>query len=694
MTRHLAIRTGAFALAALLPASLLGAQYPTKPPAPLPLKPASLPPFQEATLANGIRVVLVESHRNPTVAFRLALPAGDAYDPKGKTGLASMVATLLTKGAGQRSAEQIATAIESAGGSIAAGTNDDFLNIAGSVLSESAPLAFELLGDVVARPTFAESEFELARTQALSGLQFSAANPAFLAGKYFRAGLYGAHPYGATATAATTRAIARADLLAFHKARVRPAGGLLVVAGDITMAQLRAQAEKAFAGWTGAPPTPPAFTAPPVRTKPEIVLVHRPGSVQSNLLVGNLALGPADSSRMAASLAVDVLGGGADSRLFMILREQKSWTYGAYASLTRPRGVGRLEASAEVRTEVTDSALVEMLAQFRRITTEPIGAEEFERKRNASVGSFPLAIETPQDLAERVATVKLYRLPANYLQTYRTKMSAITAAQGMAAAKRVIRPQQALIVVVGDGAKVYDGLAKMAPVRIVNADGDVLQASDLVTKAVAAAFDPRQLTASRDSFVVMVQGNPVGSSVVSLESANNGWVLKENTSIMGGMVSQQTTLQTDSALVPVSLEQGMSMQGQPLKTQVAFANGKATGSAQTMSQQGPQTITVNTALPAGTIASDALTAALPSFRWSDGATYTVNVFVASKGTVMPVTLKVVGSESVAVPAGTFDSWKIEQTGGEAAAIFYLAKASRRVVKVAPVGQPLELRLAK
>jgi predicted Zn-dependent peptidase len=694
VSRHLAIRAGALALAALLPASPLAAQYPTQPPAPLPLTPAALPPFQEATLANGVRVILVESHRNPTVAFRLALPAGDASDPAGKTGLASMVAALLTKGAGERSAEQISAAIESAGGSIFAVTDDDFLSIAGSVLSESAPLAFEILGDVVARPAFAESEFELARTQTLSGLQLSAADPGFLAGKFFRAGLYGAHPYGATASAATTRAITRADLQAFHRNRVRPRGALLVVAGDITMAQLRTLADKAFAGWTGAPATAPAMPAPPARSSTEILLVHRPGSVQSNLVAGNLAIGPADSSRLAASIVTSILGGGADARLFMILREQKGWTYGSYARLTRPRGIGRFEATAEVRTEVTDSALVELLAQLERITTEPIGAPEFEAKRGAMVGAFPLSIETPQALAERVASVQLYGLPRDYLQTYRTTMSAITVAQGTAAAKRVIRPKQTLGVVVGDGAKIHDKLAAIAPVRIVNADGDVLQASDLAPKVLAAAFDARQLRASRDSFAVMVQGNAMGASVVSLESANGGWVVRENTSIMGGMVSQQTTLTTDAALVPSSLEQGMSMQGQPLKTSVAFANGKATGSAQTMSQQGPQTIAVNTDLPVGTIASDALQAALPAFRWSEGATYTVNVFAAGKGTVQPVTLKVVGSETVTVPAGTFDSWKIEQTGGEATAMFYVAKESRRVVKIAPVGQPLELQLVK
>jgi zinc protease len=696
MHRH-TIRVGALGLAALIFAPVLTAQttpFPTQPPAPMPLKPAALPPFQEATLVNGVRVVLVENHRNPTIAYRLALPAGDAYDSKGKTGTATMVAALLTKGAGSRTAEQISAAIEGTGGGMGASTDEDYLSVSGFVLSNAAPIAFELLGDVIARPTFSEKEFELARTQTLSGLQLSAADPGFLAGKYFRAGLYGAHPYGATATAPTVRAITRADLQAFHATRVRPRGALLVVAGDITMRQLTTLANRAFAGWTGAPASVAALPAPPVRRTTEILLVHRPGSVQSNLLVGNLAIGPADSTRFAAVLATQVLGGGSDGRLFTILREQKSWTYGAYANLTRVRGIGRFEANAEVRTEVTDSALVELLAQLKRVGAEPITASELEGKRGAMVGSFPLTIETPQALAERVASITLYGLPANYLQTYRTKMAAVTAAQVSSAARRVIRPQQSLIVVVGDGTKLYDKLVKIAPVTIRNADGDVMQASDLTPKVMATAFDVSQLKASRDSFVVMVQGNALGTSVVSVEAKNGGWTMSENTNVMNGMIAQRTTLESDAVLSPVSLQQGASMQGQQTKTDVAFAGGKAKGSAQTPSQTGPQTKAIDTDLPSGTIASDALQMVLPLFRWANNATFTVNVFSAGKGTVEPITLTVVGSESVTVPAGSFDSWRIEQKGGEAAVVFYLAKASKRLVKISPVGQPIELQLAK
>jgi zinc protease len=366
LVRHAA--SGAALLAGFLTASgaAAHAQYPTQPPAPAPVKPAAFPPFQEVVLPNGLRVVLVESHRDPVVAFRLALPAGRAYTAAGNEGAADMVATLLTKGANGRTADEVATLIESAGGSFQGFAGTDDVSLAGNVLSNQTALAMQLLADAVTKPTFAEREVELVRTQALSALRLEEGQPGAIAQRAFNAALYGAHPYGRAATPATVRAITRADLLAFHGRRVKPRGALLVVAGDVTMAQLRPMLERAFAGWTGAPAATPTLPAPPARARSEIVLVHRPGSVQSNIVAGNLTAGPADPTRYAATIANKLLGGGADARLFTILREQKGWTYGAYSNLTRPRGTGAFSATAEVRTEVTDSALVEMLGQLRR----------------------------------------------------------------------------------------------------------------------------------------------------------------------------------------------------------------------------------------------------------------------------------------------------------------------------------------
>ncbi len=371
------------ALLAALPAALV-AQAPKSAPPPAPVKPAAIPAFQEATLANGLRILLVESKRQPVLSLALMLPAGDAYDPAGKEGLASIAASVVTKGAASRSADQVSAAIEGVGGSIGAGSGEDFFSIRASVLSDNAPLAFELVGDAAAHPSFDAKEVELVRTQTLSALQLEQSQPTSLASRFFAAQLFGQHPYAKRPTSATVRAISVADLQAFQHARLVPSGALLVVAGDITLARAKELAQRSFGAWSGKPPADAKRPAFPVRTKTEILLVHRPGSVQSNIVVGNLTYPPASPAHYALSVASRVLGGGADARLFKILREQKSWTYGAYSQLNRFRDIGDFEATAEVRNVVTDSALTEMLRIMR-----DMGARRADTAEVAAARKWP-----------------------------------------------------------------------------------------------------------------------------------------------------------------------------------------------------------------------------------------------------------------------------------------------------------------
>jgi hypothetical protein len=415
--------------------------------------------------------------------------------------------------------------------------------------------------------------------------------------------------------------------------------------------------------------------------------------VQSNIVVGNLVGGPADEARYAATIANKVLGGGTDARLFDILREKKGWTYGAYSSLTRPRGTGAFSATAEVRTEVTDSALVEMMAQLRRLGSETVSPAELENAKGAAVGVFPLTVETAQQVAERVATVKTLGLPADYLQTYRTKLSAVTAPAVRQVAQQWVRPQQALIVVVGDGAKIYEKLKGIAPVRIVTPQGDAMTPADLAPPTAQLALDLTRLAARRDSFVVRVQGNPMGASVYDVAKEGDGWVLKEATTIAGGMIQQGTTLRTDAALAPRLLEQRGKMQGQETKGDVTFAAGRAKGAAIAASPEGLKPVTIDLALPAGTIDDNAVALALPLMRWAAGAKQTVSVFASGKGTVTPTTFSVAGTEQVTVPAGTFEAFRIEQSGGPQALTYFVTTAAPyRLVKV--MAGPLELVLAK
>src|SRR5438876_2253797 len=311
--------------------------FPTRPPAPSRLRPVRFPPFREVALPNGMTLLLVENHEQPALSVSLSFRAGTVYDPAGKEGVAAIVAKLITKGTTTRDAEQIAAAIEGVGGSIGASAGDDFLTVSADVLSDHADLAFTLLGDVTQRATFPDQELYLARTRFLSALEVELSQADNVAARAFQKEIYGRNPYGRNTSGGSYRAITRNDVVAFAGRRLRPGGSLLVVAGDITLPRARELATQAFGSWRGAAAPAPVFPAAPAKRGTDILLVNRPGSVQSNIVIGNTTFLPTDTGYYAARIATHVLGGGSDSRLFMILREQKSWTYGSYAALRRNR---------------------------------------------------------------------------------------------------------------------------------------------------------------------------------------------------------------------------------------------------------------------------------------------------------------------------------------------------------------------
>ncbi len=675
-------------------AGSVGAQQPTTAPPPLPLKPAAFPPFREVVLPNGLRLVVVENHRLPVVSLSLSFPAGKMVDPAGKEGLAAMAAGLLTKGAGTRTADQVSGAVELVGGSIGAGAGSDFLTISAGVLSKDAALAFDLTGDAVVRPRFDTTEISLLRIQTLSGLDLERSQPASIAARVLDQMLFGDHPYAKHPTPASVKSIGRTDLLAFQKARLKPAGALLVIAGDITLAEARGHAARAFKNWLGNPTPLPVVKPIPARTATTIYLVHRPGSVQSNILAANLTYQPGDPRHYAAVVANRVLGDGADSRLFKILREQKSWTYGAYSSLDRRRAGGTFTASTEVRTEVTDSALAEMMKQLRRIGAEPAPAEELAAAKSAITGSYPLNVQTAEQVAGAVTSVRLYGLPADYLQTYRLKIGAVTGAEVEAAAKALIRPNGMVVVVVGDGAKVLAGLKPLGPVTILDVDGQPISEGDLNPSAKPLPLALDQLTAGRDSFTIRVQGNPLGWSVTTVEDTPEGKRLTEHTSI-GGFVEQQTTVDISAAGAMLRVRQRGTVQGQPTSIELGYADGRVKGNASTVAKEGLKSVVIDTAVTTGTIDDNAIQGLLPSLPWSATANWSFPVFAGGQNESKVTTLKVLGVETVVLPAGPAEAYKVEFSGGWQPATFWVSTAApHRLLKIGVANTPVEIVRAK
>lgn len=693
--RTLPFLTGAVATALttmLAAAPELAAQYPTKPPAAMPIQPAQFPPFVEATLPNGLRLLVVTNRKQPVLSLTLSIPAGGVYDPATRVGLSEMMAGLLTKGAGSRSADQIAAAIEGVGGSIGASSGSETITVNASVLAADRQLAFDLLADVVMRPTFPATEVELLRKQTLSSLALAKSQPSSIASRFFAKGLYGEHPYGRSADEASVGAITREELVAFHGQRVRPGQALLVIAGAIDAAEARVMTEAAFGAWSGATLTAAAPRPAPQRMTSEILLVHRPGSVQANLVVGNTTWPPTDTRSYALTLANQVLGGAADARLFSILREEKGWTYGAYSSVSRRKQLGNFSATAEVRNAVADSALVELLAQMRKMGTTPVPTAEFEQQKQALVGQFPLAIETADAVASQVANARLLGLPTDYVQTYRQRLAAVTPAQAQAAARAAIRADAAYIVAVGDATVLLPKLTAIAPVTIVDVEGKALAPADLEVKTGGLALDLTRLVPASDSFAILVQGNEFGFQTTALARDGDGWVYRERAQI-ASFVQQQTEVRFGGDLSLRGIEQGGRIQGQEVKLAVTVAGGKASGEGVTPGAQGMTPVKyADVALAAGVLDENLASVAMPLFAWGPKAKHTFAVFASSTGTVQSRTLEVTGEGTVTLRSGgdPIPAYQVQLSGGQAPSTFWIEQAApHRLLKFGPAGQPLE-----
>ncbi|PYO87815.1 MAG: hypothetical protein DMD66_09435 [Gemmatimonadetes bacterium] len=639
-------------------------------------------------------LLLVENHEQPTLSVSLSFRAGSAYDPAGKEGVAAIVAELLTKGTPTQNAEQIAAAIEGVGGSIGASAGDDFLAVSADVLSDHAELAFSLLGDVSRRATFPDQELELARTRFLSALEVELSQAQNVAGRAFQQEIYGRNPYGRNTSAAAYKAITRDDVVGFAGRRLRPGGALLVVAGDITLPRARELATQAFGSWRGTAPPAPAFPAPPAKRGTDILLVNRPGSVQSNIVIGNTTFLSTDTTYYAARIATHVLGGGSDSRLFIILREQKSWTYGSYAALRRNRGVGFWRATFEGRTEVTDSALTELLHQIDRIRTETISDSELVAAKGFLVGSFPLTIETPRQIAQVVSTARLLGLGPDYVQRYRERLAGVSSARARAAAQRAIHRDAFSIVVVGDAKALYDKLKAIAPVRLVDIAGKAMDPAELNPKGGPVAFDRSQIVARRDSFHALVQGNVFGGQVAKVDVMGDSIVYTEATTI--GQFQQQSRVVLNGDLSMRRTDQTGTVQGQHTEIHLNYADGRVKGTSMTPQPGGtPKSITVDTTVPAGTIDDNALALLLTALPLEQGKTFNLNVFSTGEGTTKVVSVKVAAFENVAVPAGTFPAYRLELSGMQLPLVMHVTQqAPRRIVRIAPTGAPLVFELVK
>lgn len=444
------------------------------PPAPLAPVSFDIPkPFQ-TTLDNGLRVIVFENSRLPLVSFRLAFTSGDVHDPDGWTGLTTALTSMLTEGTENYSSAQLADKIERLGASLGASSSDDFTILSASSLSLYASEVLSLLAEVLLRPTFPDSELDLYRRNAIEHLKFQRSQPPFLAGEQAARLIYGEHPYATVSpNAADIERLDRSALVGHHGQIFVPNNAMLIAVGDINSNELVGELNEHFAEWQAGPLVNTVFEDIPKRSGRSLTIVDRPGSAQSNIVITNSAIKRDHPDYFSVLLMNQVLGAGASSRVFMNLREEKGYTYGAYTRLNAKRLAGDIEATAEVRNEVTGDSLKEFFYEFERIRKVPVGDEELADAKNFLTGVFPIRAETQEGLTNLIVNQHLYGLPEDYLQTYRDHVNAVTVDDVQRAANAFVRPDEMAIVIVGDAAEVLEQAKDYAEaVEIFDTDGN------------------------------------------------------------------------------------------------------------------------------------------------------------------------------------------------------------------------------
>ncbi len=424
------------------------------------------PVMAERRLANGLRVIVARTAAAPLVSAELTVPSGAAADAK--PGTSAMMTALLTEGAGGLTADQIASTIEAAGGSISAVAGYDQSRVVLTVLSKEFAHTLPIMADVVQRPTLAGAELERRRAQKLNELQVAMKQPGAVVGMVAPRLVFGDGRYGAVAggTAASVKSLTRDDLVGVYKAAFRPEGAVLVITGDIAPEQAFALAEKAFGGWTaGGPGTrAPATLAP---EKPRVVVIDLPGAGQASVAIAGRSIERSDPDYYKVEVANGVLGGGYSSRLNLEIRVKRGLSYGANSRVDERRFGGLFTASASTKNESAVEVADLLIAQDKALGAEPIAPAELETRKAALIGGFGREIETSAGLANLLTDYAINGVPLDEIGRFTTKTAAVTPAEAQAAAAKLTDPARLSLIIVGDARLFADKLKARYPDAVI-----------------------------------------------------------------------------------------------------------------------------------------------------------------------------------------------------------------------------------
>lgn len=421
------------------------------------------------TLANGLRVFVVQNTKLPRVSATLTIDR-EAIAEGDKAGLVNMAGQLLRRGTTTMKKAVLDEEIDFLGANI----NTSARNISGGSLKNNFPKVFALMADIALRPSFPADELEKIRRQSLSALAQNKEDANAIASNVVSRLVYGkTHPYGEVETEESVKKVTAEDIRTYYNTYWKPNIAYLIFVGDITTEEAKKLAETHLGSWQKAAVPAASFTTPAPPAKTYIAIVDRPSSVQSVInLVTPVAYKPGQSDAIAGSVMNTLLGGGASSRLYKNLREKYGFTYGAYSQLTADRLVGNFTASASVRNEKTDSAIGQFFVEMNRLRNEAVAAEELNQTKNEMSGGFARSLESPATIANFALNVARYGLPKDYYQNYLKNLSAVDAKLVQTVASKYVLPGNMHIVIVGNAKQIAPGLEKYGEVKYFDVYGN------------------------------------------------------------------------------------------------------------------------------------------------------------------------------------------------------------------------------
>jgi predicted Zn-dependent peptidase len=432
----------------------------------------------EVKLKNGLTVLIIEDRRAPFINVQLYIGgAGALFEPANQVGLANTTAQMLQEGSKSRTSLQLAEEIDRLGASISAGSSfgspDTVLNASG--LSDNFDDWFGIAVDMLLHPSFPADELEKLKQRQRIQLREQRSSANFLLSERFNRAVFRDHPAAnVSASPESIDLLNREALLKWHRERYAPQDAILGVAGDVRAKDVIAKLKKRLGDWKQGGIKRSWPRAPVAASSRRVFLVHRPNSVQTTLSLGNIAIDRRSADYLPMVVMNDVIGGGASSRLFLNLREEKGYTYGVYSHFSATRYPGPWRAGGNMRTEVTEGALTEFFYEIRRMREEKVPADELEASKRSIAASFALSLEQPTRVLSFAISRKIYGLPADYWDSYPARVMAITADDVQRVARKYLNPDGLQLVAVGDAGKIKPILEKYGAVEVYDSNGILL----------------------------------------------------------------------------------------------------------------------------------------------------------------------------------------------------------------------------